>query len=367
MACTRLSNPTSEDRISNAKLSGSYGSGGLILKKANGKLFGLSNGICVAEDGKTFLYTGSSVYSIKDIAYGLIEGVPTYVAVGAGGGIYVSHGPTDEHMDWGWQEYEPDDNYVSYFRTIIYANGYFVAGGVGGGDSGSPIQRSVDGETWEAVGEGIPIQLSNPAPNPSDYTIFDFAYGNDTYVAVGYWYEAGEPGAYKDLICTSPNAEDWTVRASAMSPSPGRGLSAVEFTGNHFVAAGGAFLASGEAIEKFILEQSEDDGETWEDISNNTVYPVYGYHPPGYSVYNYLILCYHNKKIYLLGDLGDVQVADVSGSSGVGVFHRIPIMSLEGPLGMESFGDNFVFLFRMGSTYSLLLSEPWILPVEGPL
>jgi hypothetical protein len=109
--------------------------------------------------------------------------------------------PLDE---WNWRNPLPTSNYI---YEVAYGNGTFVAVG----DCGTII-TSPDGATW------------TNRSFPTDKFLYGVCYGNGVFVAVG---EAG-------TVLTSPGGATWTSRTSGTSQS----LNGVCYGNGTFVAVG---------------------------------------------------------------------------------------------------------------------------------
>jgi len=127
---------------------------------------------------------------------------------------------------------------------VTYGSNQFVAVG-----SRGTILTSPDGERWSL------------GPISATPILRAVAYGNATYVAVGYTDE------FLPSIWTSPDGATWTERSLPFPPS---GLDDVTFANGHFVAVGYSFAGAGAVI------LTSSDGLTWTDRSTGNDGSLFG-------------------------------------------------------------------------------------------
>lgn len=126
-------------------------------------------------------------------------------------------GAADTFPSFSWQNPLPDGGSLN---TVVYAQGKFVAGGVGG-----RVLTSPDGSSW-TLASTIPFE-----------SVGSICFSGTQYAAVG----------YGGKIFTSPDAITWTSRGQAPN---GNGLNGVTFADARFVAVGynGTLLSSADGI-----------------------------------------------------------------------------------------------------------------------
>jgi len=142
---------------------------------------------------------------------------------------------------------EPDlktvANFNLNFEKCVYGNGRFVAGGMYG-----KIAWSENGIDW--------TEVDSKFTSKSTDVIYDIAYGNGTFVAVG-----GETSsdswtsAYK-LVYSNTRGTSWTIGTTGISGEGSFG--SVTFGNNIFLAGGSKGLII-----------SSQDGKTWKTVATN--------------------------------------------------------------------------------------------------
>ena len=160
---------------------------------------------------------------------------PAQAIVGAGQTQAAGTASGNPLDNWVWRNPLPQGNPL---RGVAYGNNTFVAVGYVSTFPKGTIVTSPDGTTWTA-----PASSTVPLLNA-------VAFGNGTFVAVGYDYSSGN-GA----IVTSPDGTTWTPRAAGAISH----LNAVTFSNATFMAVGdnGAILTS-------------PDGTTWTPNTSGT-------------------------------------------------------------------------------------------------
>jgi uncharacterized repeat protein (TIGR02543 family) len=155
---------------------------------------------------------------IYNIVYGTVSGIGTFVAGGVAG-LPPDTGTTQIATSADSITWTHNDTPMNYFRTIVYGDGKFVAGG----DSGS-ISTSLNGTEWTLQ--------SNPFPTGTG-AVFGMAYGTVSgaglFVAVG----RSRLNPEKSMIATSPDGILWTERAS---PFGAENIFSIAYNGGRFVA-----------------------------------------------------------------------------------------------------------------------------------
>lgn len=195
--------------------------------------------IVTSTDGMN--WATNSFFSVKDMAYG--DGL--YVSVGPGGNILSSRDATA----WSWR----NSGGTQGFTNVVFGNGTFVATG------GRVISTSRDGATWPTSSfagpstspifengqfllPGTIVWASTNGVNWNQHStrtkaaIYDVAFGNGTYVAVG---DSG-------TLLTSPDLTNWTARSTHLQGD----LTMIAYGDGVYVAAGpnGKVLASSDGV-----------------------------------------------------------------------------------------------------------------------
>ena len=175
-------------------------------------------------DGVNWSLLATTTYhQLTDIIFGNNK----FVAVGQGGKIVISN----DGENWNLKN---DTNLESLLHSIIYANGSYVAVGYDG-----LIVSSSNGENWTKL-------------DRVGYTMWDVAYGNDKFVAVG-----GESGT--EFICTSTDGVSWTEHTNYS----GERLDTIAYNGSQFIAAPN--LGS----NAYVLTSSDGTNWTRQDLGVN--------------------------------------------------------------------------------------------------
>ncbi|MDR1788658.1 MAG: hypothetical protein LBR16_09485 [Treponema sp.] len=142
---------------------------------------------------------------------------------------------------------------TSDVNGFAYGAGRFVAVGAG------KIAHSSDGSTWTLVSDS-----GSQWSNASDYILFNnVVYGNNKFVAVGYWVNGGaEEGGGKagwGAAATSSDGSTWTVSGNKVLDSAGDSINRrvydVAFGDGRFVAVG-----------RWAKSAWSTDGVTWNPV-----------------------------------------------------------------------------------------------------
>lgn len=126
-------------------------------------------------------------------------------------------------------------------------------------DGRFPVIRTLDGETWQDIGDNF------PPPLPGE---FAFAASGTCVTTVGKkWAWIGTGGAsVARVLATTDQGETWTAYNTPMAIAPAGGVFSVDFRNPaHGVIGGGDFLAT-EILDNFA--RSSDGGKTWELATN---------------------------------------------------------------------------------------------------
>jgi hypothetical protein len=126
---------------------------------------------------------------------------------------------------------------------VAYGNGNYVAAGEFANDDFGVLQASPDGKTWTAG--------TNQAPGGWILDMYDIAFGNGVFVAVGWDYYDG----YN--IYHSTNGSSWTWHQTAIG-----NVYRVIYGGGLFVAVGDGVLTNGTGTTNRNIYTSPD-GVTW--------------------------------------------------------------------------------------------------------
>lgn len=157
---------------------------------------------------------------MNGIVFGVVQNVPTYVAVGSGGTVYLSH----DLLSWSAAASVATTNDL---YSVALVNGFFIATGAGG-----TLIISQDGSNWQAPasGTGTTAGLRSIAfgPSASSPTL-------GAYVAVG---DAGTIVTSQAIDNANPSTSVWSP---AVSPTT-QNLVGVTVGGS----AGTRFLTVGE-------------------------------------------------------------------------------------------------------------------------
>ena len=158
----------------------------------------------------------AGVTGLNGIAFGIVQGNATYIAVGNGGQIYLSN---DLSQDW---QRDTSANTTADLTSIALLNqGFFVTGA-----NGTLLQNKGDGNGWNAISTGVTSTLRATAFMPNA-----FQPGSIRYVAVG---DGGTIlTSTDDLVGTS-----WTPVTPAPLPQNLVGVTVGGATGTRFPAVG---------------------------------------------------------------------------------------------------------------------------------
>lgn len=195
------------------------------LTYGSGQFLALDDSGIVARssDGSSWMETSSIGFPTRGAAFG--TGI--FVAVGEGGLVAVS----SDGAVWTTNQASPVDTVL--FWSVTYGGGKFSAVGYDG--TNAIAYASTNGTTWTGV---TLTSITN--------TLYDIAYGNDRYVAVG----------SEGRIMWSPNGfASWNLVTSGTSIS----LVGITWDGSTFVAVGG----NGTILTSI-------DGDTWIKRSSGT-------------------------------------------------------------------------------------------------
>lgn len=207
-----------------------YGNGTYVLVGTSGDY---SSRIYTSGDGDAWTEKAAAPQQLNDVAFGSGK----FVAVGGDSNVLIS---TDNGETWQSRKLNQERGKITNLLSITYTGTKFVAVG-GRSDTGQQYKGSIltsaDGETWTWAHGDV------------NNTIWDITYGNGTLVAVG-----GKDSG-PSLICTSSNAEIWTVLNTSIKTYSS--LFSVEFDGTRFIAAG----RTNSGNNAFITIST--DGATW--------------------------------------------------------------------------------------------------------
>lgn len=216
--------PGFTSNLSSVIFNGSFialGTDGSVISSADGVTWVSNNPIQV---------NGIQASGMNGIAFGFAFGItPTYVAVGNGGAIYMTHDLVT------WNSITPPAT-PNDLTSVSVLNGSFLATGVGG-----TLLTSPDGSTWSS--------LSTNTTTTSTLRGIAFSAISGIYVAVG---DAGT------IITSTDNTASWTLVPAPLAQDL-RGVTTGGAAGTRFLAVGqgGAVVYS-------------DDGLQWRSASSGT-------------------------------------------------------------------------------------------------
>jgi len=322
------------------------------MKEANGWLFWITgSGIFASQDGISFFDTGyGSIWGkVTDLAYGNSK----YVAVGENGFIISSDGP-DAYGNWNWSDESPPGEFTGDYWCVIFAEGYFLAGGGTSSTvaSSTPIiHRSLNGASWSTCTVTLDTSTNG--------VIYDMAAGGGNILAVGSGYDGAN---YLPLILlsTAPdeNFEESAVTLPAQPVVPGYTvdyfqLLTIIYTGDRFITAGDYEAENGIEMMRSLLYQS-GTGSIFEDITSRLVYGDDGFddetRPHATYTPSRATVLQHGSDLFYLHAHGRLEVGRL-GASGPDDFRTVPLVAesyaKEYGRGMISFGDNFYFALEV--------------------
>ncbi len=162
-----------------------YGNGKFVSGGGSGKMW-------TSTDGITWTEVANSPFSISSNIVDIVYGNGTFVA-----GAFLQSSPIHTAMatstdGTNWTIVSNGFGYYNQIEAIVYVDGKFFA--VGSFNSNGKIATSSDGITWTTV---------NLSTLFSDNIIYDIAYGNGSFVAVGSF----------GKMATSTNGTTWTAVA----------------------------------------------------------------------------------------------------------------------------------------------------------
>jgi len=146
----------------------------------------------------------------EEILYGVCHGSNQWVAVGDAGSIVTS----PDGSCWTSRASGTSEK----LNSVVYGNGKFIAVGHGG-----TVLSSSDGAQWTRQNSGTNVELRG------------VSYGNGAWVAVGSDY--GAFGPINEILLTSADAVTWTDRTATVREID-QYLHAVAYGNNTFVAVG---------------------------------------------------------------------------------------------------------------------------------
>ena len=371
MTTQRISSPTKEDRIANAKITQVpiinyltiYNN---CLKEVNGwLLWALEDIIIASRDGISFADTGfiGTGEKIYDFAYG--DG--HYVAVGEGGLILSSTGPDDDG-NWNWEIEDPPGEFSGTYFCATYTEGFFL---IGGGTNEDPslsvptIHRSANAIAWFTC--TITLSFADNG------FIMDIEPGGGNILAVGTGYDSGGADIVRlALLSTAPDEdfEEDAVTLPAITLPGGSTLD--ETTLFRALYVEDRFLITGvfaadfgvEGDRTYLLLYYATTGAEFEDISDRLSFDnSEGSSPPPYASPPFPPalpnMVQHGNDFLVIHPNSILEIAPI-GENGPDNFREITFEKMS-PKSIAVLGDNFFFLPVVG----FARSDPYI-PLPPP-